>query len=474
MSNSLVNIQEQELRQEQRLSAKQVLCAHLTELSLQELRQRIDQELKENTALERAEPAPGDVPSEAEAPTTTSQSANEDSVLSDPEDGTEMHSRRYNLEYNDVIALATPSFRESLISQMRELEISDTDAQVLQYLIDSLDDDGLLRRSASDISDELAFKEGLYVDEADVNRVTKMLQTLEPAGIGACTLQECLLIQVDRRERRDATSRLLHKAITQCWDEILHNKWDRIADKLDITREANDELRREFRRLNPKPGMGSNENLDVKNTVVPDFIVETDDEGNVTFSQNRSGAERLRISPDEQLMLETLRPEPGSRTTSSRRDREARQFLERNIYRAQTFIEVLRMRENTLTTVMRTIIKLQMPWFREGYEELLRPMKLEDIGERTGLDLSTISRACKGKYVQSRWGIHELRWFFGDESRQVKLLLRQLISAEDPRSPLSDEQLMLQLRKHDINIARRTVAKYREALHIPTSSQRKQ
>lgn len=463
---TLTQTQEQMLKQEQRLSARQILCSQLTELSMQELQVRIDQELDANPVLERDSRSRDE---DIEDMSGNGGERDNNEVLNDPEDGLDdsMLSGGAHIA-NEALLSTDVTFRDTLIEQMKLMDLGTEEEQLMEYLVNSLEDDGLLYRSLSDISDELAFNEGIYVGEPELEAVLAKLQEMEPAGVGARNLQECLIIQVRRRERQDEITLMLQRALTDYWDDISHSRWDSLAEKLQLNDDGRQALQSELQRLNPRPGAGAGESMaKVTGVISPDFIVENNDDGRIRVSLNNNYSSQLCISEDEKEMLSQMQE------ARSRREKEARKFLEQNMYKAQTFIEALKQRENTLLLTMRAIIAQQRSWFREGDEELIRPMRLEDIAENTGLDVSTVSRACKNKYVQTQWGIYELRWFFGDEGRQVKIALKQLIDGENPRQPLSDDRLSTMLREQGFDVARRTVAKYREAMKIPTSKERR-
>lgn len=461
-----IQSQEQSAKQEQKLSAKQILCSQLTELSLQELQERIDKELDANPVLERDSQSM-DEGIDGMGDNEPGESDNNE-VLNDPEDGPDAMPEGGAHITNEALVSTEVTFRDTLMEQMAMMNLSDDEEQLMGYLINSLEDDGLLYRSLSDISDELAFNNDIYVTEQELEAVLSKLQGMEPAGIGGRNLQECLLLQLDHRLRQDGMTRLLRRALTDYWDDISHSRWDNLAEQMQLNDEGRQALQDELQKLNPRPGAGAGESMTkVAGVILPDFIVETDDDGHIRVSMNNAYSSQLCISDDEKEMLKMMQE------AKSRREKEARKFLEQNMYKAQTFIEAIKQREHTLLTTMRAIIVRQRPWFKEGDEELIRPMRLEDIADSTGLDVSTVSRACKNKYVQTQWGIYELKWFFGDAGRQVKIAIRQLIEAENPRKPLSDEKLCTMLKDQGFDVARRTVAKYREAMKIPTSKERR-
>lgn len=469
MDNRVVQTQtqEQQLTQEQRLNAKQILCSQLTELSIQELAMRIDQELEANPVLERD----SHNQDEDGAAMTDNDAGEHDNnaVLNDPEDGDNDVMPLGGIHIvNEQLIQEVKTFRDTLLEQMMTMELTDVEKKLMEYLIDSLEDDGRLHRSISDLTDELAFNEAIYVSEEELETVLAKLQDMEPAGVGARSLQECLSIQLRRRSRQTMMTRLLQRAITDYWDDIEHSRWEVLSQKLQLSDEGRLALQQELMHLNPRPGVGGGENITKPSGVItPDFIVQNHDDGHLTVSLNNAYSAELCISNDEQEMLKQMQE------ARTRREREAKKFLEMNIFKAQNFMDALKQRENTLLLTMHAIVNKQRQWFREGDEEMIRPMKLEDIAEQTGLDVSTVSRACKNKYVDTQWGTYELKWFFGDEARQVKLALKALVEQEDARHPLSDEKLRVLLAEQGYDVARRTVAKYREAMKIPTSQERR-
>ena len=429
MAQTLSQTQTQTLTQEQRLqlTPQQLLAARLTALSLDELRERVEAECMENPWLEKRHTGGG--------------------------------TRRSPLTYEMGERGETLSFYDRLTEQMGEYDLSDHERDILEYLIGSLDDNGFITKPLSQIADELEIYHSLSASEEEVGRMLAVLQQFDPPGIGARNLKECLLLQ--------HPSAKLRTVFERHWDDFTGKRWDRIQDKMDLTDAEVERLRREVQHLNPRPGNNPSDPVGrATETIKPDFIVEMDDEGTLRLSLNQGDVPSLRLSSE------------ADDSSSEESDSFVREYRERG----QMFIDALTQRRLTMTAVMKAIIRLQRPFFREGDENLLRPMRLEDVAEKTGLNLSTVSRVTSSKYVETPYGIYPLKWFFSGSStqdgeavstRKVKAALKALVEAEDKTAPLSDEALCTALREQGYDIARRTVAKYREQLGYPPARYRK-
>ena len=429
MAQTLSQTQTQTLTQEQRLqlTPQQLLAARLTALSLDELRERVEAECMENPWLEKRHTGGG--------------------------------TRRSPLTYEMGERGETLSFYDRLTEQMGEYDLSDHERDILEYLIGSLDDNGFITKPLSQIADELEIYHSLSASEEEVGRMLAVLQQFDPPGIGARNLKECLLLQ--------HPSAKLRTVFEHHWDDFTGKRWDRIQDKMGLTDAEVERLRREVQHLNPRPGNNPSDPVGrATETIKPDFIVEMDDEGTLRLSLNQGDVPSLRLSSEAD--------DNGSEESAS--------FVREYRERGQLFIDALTQRRLTMTAVMKAIIRLQRPFFREGDENLLRPMRLEDVAEKTGLNLSTVSRVTSSKYVETPYGIYPLKWFFSGSStqdgeavstRKVKAALKTLIEAEDKTEPLSDEALCTALREQGYDIARRTVAKYREQLGYPPARYRK-
>lgn len=376
----------------------------------------------------------------------------------------------------------TTSFMDSLTEQMGVEDLTDNERKIMQYLIGSLDDDGLLRKELVTICDELMVYESVFVSEEEVEAVLMRLQEFDPAGIGARSLQECLLIQVERMKATPLTM-LLYRVINECFDEVRMNHWDKISTKLNLNQQQTDDLRYEMRhRLNPKPGAGFNEVQGRSlSQITPDVILNIDYDNNISFELNHGRVPELHVVKEDEEMLKALTE--GSTAKSGKTD-GAVTFLQHNITNASNFIDALRQRNDTIQRVMKAIIRLQRKYFLSGDDSDLKPMVLHDVAVATGLDISTISRVSRAKYIQTPWGTYPIRHLFSEgyttkdgdtmSTKEIKQALQDVISKEDGKHPLSDDKLVKVMTERGYPIARRTITKYREQLGIPVARLRKQ
>ena len=493
-------IQEQKLEQKlgQSISHQQLLQAALVELPVAQLVDRVNIEMNDNPALEvdadYDEPEALDFQDgsdygdgddyETSSEREERQSALDDALSNigrDDEDlpvyqgGSAVAEEREEMVYGETV-----SFYDQLKEQMGELEMTEQQCDVMEYLIGSLDDDGLLRKGLDVICEELAIYHNIDVTEQEVEQVLQLLQHFDPAGIGARSLQECLLLQISRRESSRVRD-LMQKVITSYFDEFTKKHWDKIQLALALNDMQAEALFRELRKLNPRPGASLGETVGRNlQQITPDFIVDTQDDGTVTFVLNNGEVPELKVS---QSFADSMKEYQENKENLSRQTKEALLYIKKKVDAAQNFIEAIKVRRHTLTVTMRAIIQLQHQFFVDGDEASLRPMILRDVAEKTGLDPSTISRVSNSKYAQTRWGTFPLRHFFSDgfvtesgeelSTRQIKAALRDIIDAEDKKRPLSDDVLKEELAKRGFPIARRTVAKYREQLGIPIARLRK-
>ena len=478
-------------QQVQTISAQQILASKLLELPAVELEERVRAELLDNPALDEGRETDGEHDEDTaldkdEEGNPVTESAEEMSL---GDYRTEDDIPDYRLRDNNRSSTTAPedipfsdsvSFYETLREQLDMQSLTEEEKQIGEYIIGSLDDDGLLRKSLGTVSDELAIYRGIYAGESDIERVLAVIQQFDPPGIGARTLQECLLLQIYRKE--DTPLKQVEKDIIgRCLEEFTKKNKEKILQRLDITEEVYAKALAELTKLNPRPGSSMGETIG-KNMqqIIPDFIVETDDNGGVTFSLCNHNVPELRLNRD---FTDMLSEHTKNKAGQSRESREAVLFLKQKIDAAQGFINAIRQRQRTLTATMQAIIELQLPFFREGDEALLRPMILKDVAERTKLDISTISRVTGSKYVQTCFGIFPLKFFFSDgymtESgeelsvREIKRILRECIDGEDKAAPLTDDELAEALKTKGYPIARRTVAKYRMGLGIPVARLRR-
>jgi RNA polymerase sigma-54 factor len=494
-----VQNQEQSLKQTQIFSQQQLLQAQLVELPVTQLMERVRAEMDDNPALEiatsddvsewKSEETSDDIALREEDFVSQHEREERQSALDealagigrDDEELPVYHGGMSNQEEREEMVYGeTASFYDLLKEQMGEIELSPREADIMEYLIGSLDDDGLLRKSTDSICDELAIYHNIEVTHAEIEQILRKLQDFDPAGIGARSLQECLLLQIRRRE--DSRLReLMEKVINRHFDEFTKKHWDKIQQALGLSDIQADALMVELRKLNPKPGASLGESVGRSmQQITPDFIVDTQDDGTVTFHLNNGEVPELYVS---QSFADTLKEYQNNRDNMSRQMKEALLYTKKKVDAAQGFIEAIRMRRHTLSETMKAIILIQHRFFEDGDEASLRPMILKDVAERTGLDLSTISRVCNSKYAQTRWGVFPLRYFFSDSyvtesgeelsTRRIKVALRDIVEGEDKKRPLSDDDIKIELTRQGFPIARRTVAKYREQLGIPIARLRR-
>ncbi|UKK59200.1 RNA polymerase factor sigma-54 [Prevotella communis] len=497
MAQSQIQEQKQEQRLQQAVSQQQLLQSHLIELPIQQFAERIETEMHDNPALESDSENPDlqEYPDYPDSPEATDDfdvqrereersdalDAALENIGRDDEDLPVYHGGQSSVEEREEMVYGqSVSFYDELLEQVGEMELSDQERYVMEYLIRSLDDDGFLRTPLENIADELAIYHNIDLTIGQLETVLKKLQRLDPPGIGARTLQECLLLQVNRREK-SAITLSMEKVLTDYFDEFTKKHWEKIAQQMTMDELQAETVFHELRRLNPKPGAAMGETIGRSmQQITPDFVVDTQDDGTVTFSLNNGDVPQLQVS---QSFADLLKEYQSNKDGLSRQMKEALLYTKQKVDAAQSFIDAVQVRRRTLTLTMKAIIQLQHRFFEEGDEALLRPMILKDVAERTGLDLSTVSRVSNSKYVQTRWGIFPLKYFFSDgyvtesgeelSTREIKATLRELIDAEDKRKPMSDDALSEALKEKGYPIARRTVAKYREQLGIPIARLRK-
>ncbi len=480
MASKFTQVGTQVQAQLQTLTPQQLLVSQLTEMPVEALYERVDQELKDNTTLERdsTDEWPDDETA-AEYPPVDSYS-DQTADYSSPDDVPDHLPGTRAIP--EAIVSETLSFYDQLEEQIGYLRLSEHEEEILRYLIGSLDDDGLLRVPLQQIADELEVYHNVVTTPDELQRLLTILQTFEPAGVGARSLQECLLLQVQRAADRDTPlKQKLCEVLEKHFDTLMLNRWDRIARSMQLSEAEVRRLQHEVRRLNPRPGSSMGEAVGRNlQQITPDFIVENDPYGHLTMTLNNGRVPPLRVSDDDRRLLQTY--EQRDPKTLSRAERDGASYLRERVDRARDFIEALKQRQHTLSTTMQAIIKLQRPFFDSGDETLLRPMTLDDVARQTGLHLSTVSRVSNSKWVQTAYGIYPLRWFFTSAARQqgeavsirsIKAALREIIDAEDKQHPLTDEALTEQLQRRHFDVARRTVTKYRVAMGIPIARMRK-
>ena len=469
--------QKQVLSLQQKLSPQQIQMIKLLELPAVQLEQRIKQEIEDNIVLEEKERSAED---EEQPP----QQISFDEYLR--EDDTPSYKSRINNFSKDdkqrpVYLTEGRSLQEYLVEQLGYRNLPERDMRLAVYLIGSIDEDGYLRRDLESVADDIAFTMGLETTAGELERLLGIIHELEPAGIGARDLRECLLLQMAQMPVNTRPRRLARKILTSYFDEFVKKHYEKLMARLQISEDDFRDAIAEIRHLSPKPGnLYAEGGTDTTPYIIPDFILDYQD-GRFNLSLNSYNVPEVRVN---RRYMEMIREMVGSDGRVREKDKEAIQFVKNKIDSAKWFISAIKQRHDTLMRTMQTILDYQQEYFKDGDKSKLRPMILKDIADRTGLDVSTISRVVNSKYVQTQFGIILLKSLFseamqtdsGEEvsSYEIKNILQQCIDEEDKRRPLTDETLMDILNSKGYRIARRTVAKYREMLGIPVARLRKQ
>lgn len=478
-----------------------MLVVRLLEMPLTELEQSVAAEIDDNPALESGAQdgateadAPYDGASEGDAEEdfdAATEREERESALDEalagigmddemPEAVSPAMDDRQGADYEERTYGDQVSFYDRLREQMVDVDLDPKQREIMEYLIGSLDNDGLLRKDAGALSDELAIYHNIDAGEAEIEKVLHTLQTFDPAGIGARNLRECLLLQIRRKPKSDLR-RMMDDVVTKCYDEFMNKRWDKIAAVLGYDAATVDRVHAELLKLNPKPGaaLGETEGQGVQQ-ITPDFIVDTADDGTVTFTINNGHMPELYVSDS---FADMVRKYQKDKAKMNRREKEALLYAKEKVERAQGFIEAVKQRQHTLYVTMKAIIDIQKRYFQDGDEADLKPMILKDVAEKAGLDISTVSRVSNMKYAQTRWGTFRLRHFFSDSvktgtgeemsTRRVKAALKDIIDHEDKDHPLSDDAIKTMMTDKGYPVARRTIAKYREQMGIPVARLRK-
>jgi RNA polymerase sigma-54 factor len=472
----------------QKLSPQQIQIIKLLEIPALQLEQRIKKELEENPVLE-IDPESEAGEEREEAPELKSENDNDDEEFSVEDympDDDEVPS--YKLSTNnfsrDDKQIEVPfsvgtSFQENLLEQLGLTDLAEEQQKIAEYIIGNFDEDGYLRRDPAAISDDLAFTLNMDVSEEELEKLLKVIQSFDPAGVGARDLQECLLIQLRRKE--GPGHELAKTIVKDYFPEFSKRHYDKIQKKLDIDEDTLKLAIDEILKLNPKPGSSySNPLIKSDQQVIPDFILDNQD-GELQLTLNQQNIPELRINDS---YLDMLRSLYMKKSKSESQQKEAISFVKQKIDSAKWFIDAIKQRHHTLLVTMSEIINFQKEYFMDGDETKLRPMILKDIAELTNLDISTISRVSNSKYIQTNFGTYPLKYFFSEamqkddgqevSTREIKKILKDCIENEDKHKPLTDDKLAKILKKKTYNIARRTVAKYREQLGIQVARLRKE
>ncbi len=475
----------QEQKLAQRLSPLQLQLVPLLQMNSLEIEDKVRSELDDNPALEICEePATNQLDKDEDGETFSETS--EDIQQADYRDEDDIPYYRTNIsnrsaddEIPNAIIISESSLVDYLMEQIHERNMSETQLKIAEYIIGNIDDNGYLSRSLIAITDDLVFQTGLDVPEEDVKNVLDIVQDLEPAGVGAIDLQDCLLLQL-KRKTNNSVSRLSYKVINELFDEFSKKHYDKIISALNIDDDTMKAIIADIRTLTPKPGNAITGIADESHAqqIIPDFNVEVEGE-NITLTLLNNIPE-LQIAESYSVVYNNIQ----KNKTSTSQSPDAIAAIKIKYEKANDFIKVLRKRQETLFRTMQSITTRQRDFFISGDETKIRPMILKDIAEDTGYDLSMISRATMNKYVSTQWGVFPIKYFFneglqhesGDEvsSREIITILKSVIDNENKSRPYSDEQLCSIMKKKGYEIARRTIAKYREKLSIPVARLRKE
>ena len=462
-----------ELKQTQKLSPLQIQTIKLIELPVQELEQRIRKELEENPVLDE------DLPNEKEedeAPREVSLSEyKEDDSIPSYRLRSDNYSKDERPQYNTFSV--KESFTQSLQEQLGYRNLTEHQYAVASFLIGSLDDDGYLRRSIDSIVDDLSFRANVETDEEEVLEMLRIIQEFDPAGVGARDLRECLLLQI-RNCRKTPEVENAKKILSNHFNEFTSKHYQKIMTRMNLTEQELKDAIGKILKLNPSPGGQIDDSYnDQAQQIVPDFLLEYND-GELKLSMPRFSVPELRVNRKyADILIEAA-------NTSEREKKEAAAFVKKKLDSAKWFVEAIKQRHNTLSSTMQAIVDYQREYFVDGDETHLKPMVLKDIAEKTGFDISTISRVVNSKYIETHFGIYSLKYFFseglenqeGEEvsTRELKKALQECVDTEDKHKPLTDDELVEQMTMKGYKVARRTIAKYRDQLGIPKARLRKE
>lgn len=460
-----------ELKQQQKLSRLQIQTIKLIELPIQDLEQRIRAELEENPVLDDSP----EQKSEEEVRDVSLDELKDDDYIPAYKTRVNNWGKDARPEYNTFTV--KESFTQSLIKQLGYRNLSKEEFEIAAFIIGSLDETGYLRRDIESLVDDMAFRAGITTDSDQVLRLLEIIQSFEPAGVGARDLRECLLIQLRARKQTPSVRNAI-QILETCFEDFTNKRYQKITSRLNISEQELKEAISRIRKLNPTPGGQIDDSYnDQAQQVVPDFVLEEHD-GELSFSMPRFSVPELRVNKKYADMM--LSAKGGS----DREQKEAASFVRQKLDSAKWFIEALKQRQNTLTKTMQAILDYQHDYFLDGDESNLRPMVLKDIAAITGFDISTISRVVSSKYIETHFGIFPLKYFFsegmenseGEEvsTRELKKALKECVDAEDKKKPLTDEQLVAKMNERGYKVARRTIAKYRGQLGIPLARWRKE
>ena len=482
--------QQQELKQLQKLSPLQMQVIKLIELNNVEVEERIKQEIEDNPAIETVDiESNSDIDNnidDIEDSVRSEQLSQEDIILGDYFSEDDVPDYRINNyvgksenDFTEFSYYDDKSLHDYLIEQTGLLNLDEDKQKIAEYIIGNIDENGYLQRDLISISNDLLFQQHMDVTPLQLEDILYEIQDFDPSGVGARDLQECLLIQLRRKNQSDEVE-LAIKVLEDYFEEFSKKHYDKIIKQMDISQDDLKYVIDEIVSLNPKPGNTLGGSLQTAmNNITPDFIVDNYN-NNITIQLNNSNIPTLQLNRNFTEMMKGFN---DNKTSMSADDKQAMLFLKQKADSAKWFIDALKQRQNTLQRTMEAIVSIQYDFFMTEDETMLKPMILKDVAERTGYDISTISRVSNSKYVQTNTGVYPLKFFFSEamqttegediSSREVKMILKESIESENPSKPLTDDQLTKILNEKGYVIARRTVAKYREQLNIPVARLRK-
>ena len=479
------------LKISQKLSPQQIQLMKLIQLPTQAFEQRLLEEMNENPALESGkeeddyekdefETEEYDDYEDSEIDRIDAEDINIDEYLSSddtPDYKTQANNYSDDDETKETPFAAAISFHQDLINQLNTFILSDEERDIAEFLVGSIDDTGYIRRSTADLVDDMAFTQGLYTTEKQVESILNIIHELEPTGVGARDLQECLLLQLKHKTPTESVD-CATAIIEHHFDAFVRKHYDKLTQKLNISNEQLRNAIHEIERLNPKPGGSFSGNNKITENIVPDFTIRIV-EGELELTLNGRNAPSLHVSKDYQEMMQTYKESKDK--SSSQKD--AVQFIKQKLDSAKWFIDAIKQRQDTLFVTMNAIMHYQKDYLLDGDETRLKPMILKDIADMIGLDISTVSRVANSKYVETPYGTKLIKEFFSEAMKndqgeevstlEIKRILQNTIEEEDKRNPLPDDLLAEILKEKGYPIARRTIAKYREQLEIPVARMRK-
>ncbi|WKB80004.1 RNA polymerase factor sigma-54 [Cellulophaga lytica] len=471
----------------QKLSPQQIQLMKLIQLPTQAFEQRLKQELEENPALESGKEETETIEDEYDdlydndTEKIEAEDINIDEYLSDdevPDYRTQANNYSADDDEKSIPYAAGTSFHQHLMTQLNTVYLDDKDWAIAEFLIGSVDESGYIRRPISDIMDDLAFTQNVFAEEADIIKVLNLVQELDPPGVAARSLEECLIIQLSRKEQTPAIE-LAIQILEKSFDQFTKKHYKKLLQKHNITENELKEAISEIEKLNPKPGGSYAGNTRIIEHIVPDFSIKITD-GELELTLNGRNAPELHVSRQYNNMLEGYK----NSKTKSKSQKDTVFFIKQKLDAAKWFIDAIKQRQQTLYVTMSAIMNYQKEYFLTGDERKLRPMILKDIADTIGMDVSTVSRVANSKYVDTPYGTKLVKEYFSESmkneqgedvsTKEIKKILENVISEEEKRKPLTDDKLAAILKEKGYPIARRTVAKYREQLNIPVARLRKQ